>query len=108
MSPRLIKEYFLKGLEALEHHPIVGEVRGTGLFTAIDFTIDKKSKEPLPVDHLANMISRAKSKGLIIKLAPVRLALEFAPPLNVEKDIIDKALKILEEVITEEERDIGL
>ena len=101
-------KYFLNGLEALEHHPSVGEVRGTGLFTSIDFTVDKKSREPLPVEHLTNMISRAKNKGLIIKLAPVRLALEFAPPLNVEKGIIDQALNILDEVITEEERDLGL
>ena len=101
-------KYFLEGLEALAHHPIVGEVRGTGLFTAIDFTVDKKSREPLPLEHLTNMISRAKSKGLIIQLAPVRLALEFAPSLTVEKDIIDQALKIIEEVITEEERDMGL
>ena len=101
-------KYFLNKLKTLEHHSIVGEVRGTGLFTAIDFTIDKKTKEPLPVERLANMINRAKSKGLIIKLAPVRLALEFAPPLNVEADIIDKSLKIIDEVITEEEKSMGL
>ena len=100
-------EYFLAGLKEFETHSIVGEVRGTGLFAGIDFTADKKTKVPLSVDHLVNMIKRAKRKGLIIKLAPVQMALEFAPPLNVEKDIIDKALKILEEVITEEEREIG-
>jgi 4-aminobutyrate aminotransferase-like enzyme len=101
-------EYFLEGLQEIESHPIVGEVRGTGLFAAIDFTVDKKTKEPLPLDHLVNMIDRAKRKGLIIKLAPGRMALEFAPALNVEKDIIDEALKILEQVIAEEEKDMGL
>ena len=101
-------EYFLDGLRELESHPIVGDVRGIGLFTAIDFTIDKKTKAPLPLEHLVSMIERAKRKGLIIKLAPVRLALEFAPPLNVEKEIIDEALKILEEVIAEEEKELSL
>lgn len=105
---RTMGEYFLEGLQEIGSHPIVGEVRGTGLFTAIDFTVDKKTKEPLPLDHLVNMINRAKSKGLIIKLAPGRLALEFAPALNVEKDIIDEALMILEKVVTEEEKDMGL
>ncbi len=65
-------KYFLEGLKEFENHPIVGEVRGLGLFTAIDFTVDKKTKEPLPVNNLASMIDRAKNKGLIIKLAPVK------------------------------------
>jgi len=100
-------DYFLEGLQEFESHPIVGEIRGTGLFTAIDFTVDRKTKDPLPVENLVSMIDRARRKGLIIKLAPVKMALEFAPALNMEKEIIDKALKILEEVITEEERDMG-
>jgi adenosylmethionine-8-amino-7-oxononanoate aminotransferase len=101
-------KYFLEGLQEFEDHPIVGEVRGTGLFTAIDFTVDKKTKKPLPVENLVSMIQQAKNKGLIIKLAPVRMALEFAPPLNIEKEIIDQSLKILEEVITEEEKNMSL
>ena len=100
--------YFLTKMMEFENHPIVGEVRGIGLFTAMDFTIDKKTKEPLPVENLVSMIERAKKKGLIIKLAPVKLALEFAPPLNVEKEVIDEALTILEEVITEEEKELSL
>jgi adenosylmethionine-8-amino-7-oxononanoate aminotransferase len=100
-------DYFLEGLQEFESHPIVGEIRGTGLFTAIDFTVDRKTKDPLPVENLVSIIDRARRKGLIIKLAPVKMALEFAPALNMEKEIIDKALKILEEVITEEERDMG-
>jgi adenosylmethionine-8-amino-7-oxononanoate aminotransferase len=99
--------YFLEGLKAFESRSIVGEVRGTGLFAGIDFTADKKTRAPLPVENLVSMIKRAKRKGLIIKLAPMRMALEFAPPLNIEKDIIDEALKILEETITEEERELS-
>jgi len=38
----------------------------------------------------------------------VRQALEFAPPLNIQKEIIDKALIIIEEVIIEEEKSMGL
>jgi taurine-pyruvate aminotransferase len=34
-------------------------------------------------------------------------ALEFAPPLIIKKDDIDHAVRILDECITEEERDIG-
>jgi 4-aminobutyrate aminotransferase-like enzyme len=35
-------------------------------------------------------------------------ALEFAPPLIIQKGEIDEAIKILEECITAEEKDMGL
>ena len=98
--------YFLEALRTLEFHPTVGEVRGTGLWTAIDFTTNKKSKAPFPLSRLMNLVNRAKEKGLIIKL--MGRALEFAPPLTIQKEEIDEAIKILDECITEEEKDMGL
>jgi len=35
-------------------------------------------------------------------------ALEFAPPLIIRKEEIDKAIKIIDECITEEEKEMGL
>jgi adenosylmethionine-8-amino-7-oxononanoate aminotransferase len=98
--------YFLEGLRALEGHPMVGEVRGTGLWTAVDLTIDKKTRAPFPLERMGNLVRRGKDKGLILKfMGP---ALEFAPPLTISREEIDQGLRILEEVITEEERDMGL
>ena len=101
-------KYFLEGLHSLKGHPIVGEVRGSGMWTAIDFTADKETHAPIPAEHLTSMIGRAKQKGLIIKLAPARHAFEFAPALIIQKPEIDTALKIIETCITEEEQDMGL
>ncbi len=98
--------YFLECLKSLESHPTVGETRGTGLWAAIDFTSDKKRRAPFPLDRLNNLVHRAKKKGLIIKL--MGSALEFAPPLTIGKKEIDEGMKILEECIAEEERDMGL
>lgn len=98
--------YFLERLRTLEHHPIVGEVRGTGLWTAIDLTRDKKTKTLFPTDRLTHMINRAKAKGLMIKT--MGHALEFAPPLIIRKEEIDEAIKILDEGLAEEEREMGL
>jgi adenosylmethionine-8-amino-7-oxononanoate aminotransferase len=99
---------FLESLRELERHPIVGEVRGAGLWTAVDFTLDKKTHTPLPVKHLARIVHRAKEKGLIIKAAPMRQALEFAPPLIIEKAQIDEAVSILNECIGEEAKAMSL
>ena len=98
--------YFLEGLRILESHPTVGEVRGIGLWTAIDLTTDKKNRAPFPLDRLISLINRAKRKGLIIKM--MGPALEFAPPLIIRKEEIDEAIKIVDECITEEEKDMGL
>jgi adenosylmethionine-8-amino-7-oxononanoate aminotransferase len=98
--------YFLEKLKTLEYHPIVGEARGTGLWTALDLTIDKKKRLLFPGYHLAHIIDRAKEKGLIIKT--MGHALEFAPPLIIRKEEIDQAVKILDECLTEEEKEIGL
>ncbi len=98
--------YFLEGLRSLESHPTVGEVRGKGLWTAIDLTTNKKDKAPFPLDRITNIINRAKEKGLIIKT--MGQALEFAPPLIIEKAEIDEALKILDVCIREEEKDMCL
>jgi putrescine aminotransferase len=93
-------------LRHLQDHPSVGEVRGTGLWLAIDFTIDKKTRAPFPTPNLMNLLVRAKQKGVITKT--MGLALEFAPPLTIRKDEIDFALKVIGECITEEEKALGL
>jgi putrescine aminotransferase len=100
-----VGEYFLESLRSLETHPNVGEVRGMGLWLAIDFTTDKQTRAPFPVDRLASMVRRAKSKGLIIKI--MGQALEFAPPLTIGKEEIDEAVRILNECITEEVKEKG-
>jgi adenosylmethionine-8-amino-7-oxononanoate aminotransferase len=98
--------YFLDGLKNLESRPSVGEVRGTGLWLAIDFTSDKKTRAPYPTANLMNLLKRARQKGVITKT--MGLALEFAPPLTIAKDEIDFAIRVIEECIAEEENVLGL
>jgi adenosylmethionine-8-amino-7-oxononanoate aminotransferase len=99
-------EYFLDGLKTLERHAIVGEARGTGLWLALDFTTDEKTRAPFPMDRLGHMIHRAKQLGVIIKA--MGSALEFAPPLIIAKADIDEALAVLEQCISEEEKEMGI
>jgi adenosylmethionine-8-amino-7-oxononanoate aminotransferase len=101
-----IGAYFLESLKPLEQHPIVAEVRGTGLWLGIDFTVDKKTREVFPLERLSSIVNRAKEKGLIIKL--MGQALELAPPLVVEKREIDEAIGIIHECIDAEAKEMGL
>ena len=97
--------YFLEGLKQLEKHPTVGEARGTGLWLALDFTTDKKTRAAFPVAHINNIITRTRDHGLLVKT--MGAALEIAPPLIIEKDDIDQTLKILDLCISEEEKAMG-
>ncbi len=97
--------HFLDGLKSLEQHAIVGEARGRGLWLALDFTTDKKTRALFPPDRINNIINRAKQLGLIIKT--MGHALEFAPPLIIQKTEIDEALDILERCLAIEEKEMG-
>ncbi len=100
--------YFLSQLKELERHPLVGEARGIGLWCALDLAADKKTRAMFSAADFPGtaLILRAREKGLIIKtMGP---ALEFAPPLVITKDEIDRALTIIDECLTEEERARGL
>jgi adenosylmethionine-8-amino-7-oxononanoate aminotransferase len=101
-----IGEYFLNAIRPLEASPIVGEIRGRGLWLGIDFTTDKKTRALFPMSRLNSLVERTQRKGLIIKL--MGIAIELAPPFIIEKDDIDRGVKILEECIAEEAKDMGL
>ena len=65
-----------------------------------------RSKAPFPMKNLVNMVGRAKEKGVITKC--MGMALEFAPPLIIRKTDIDDVIRVLDEVITEEEGTMGM
>lgn len=99
-------EYFLEALKMLQGHVSVGEVRGKGLWTAVDLTADKATRAIFPPANLGSLIRRAREKGLIIKT--MGHALEFAPPLIITTEQIDWAVKILDQCLSEEEQAMGL
>jgi adenosylmethionine-8-amino-7-oxononanoate aminotransferase len=99
-------KHLLEGLKSLESHSTVGEARGTGLWAALDFTMDKKKRSPFPAERLSSIVNRAFNKGLVVKM--MGQALEFAPPLIIQKSEVEEAIKILNECITEEEKAMSL
>jgi adenosylmethionine-8-amino-7-oxononanoate aminotransferase len=105
-NARTMGEYLLEGLRSLESHSIVGEVRGKGLWVAIECTTDKNNSAPFPMERLSSVVNRARGRGLIVKTCGPTL--EFAPPLVVRREDINQAIKILEECLAEEAKDMGL
>lgn len=95
-------------LEAMaEKHPSVGEVRGKGLFWALELVVDRETREPLVPFNAAGeaaapfnrVVAACKAAGLWPFAAGNRL--QIAPPLIISEedlitglDIIDAALDV--------------
>jgi putrescine aminotransferase len=80
-------------LAALSDHPIVGEVRGKGMFAAVELVKDKHSRERLAPESAAAVICReaAVSSGLMVRATGD--AMIMAPPLVCTIEEIDVLVK---------------
>ena len=92
------------GLRALaEKHPIIGEVRGLGVFWALDLVHDRKTKRPVapssgPAPVIAELVAECRKNGLMPFVAANRI--HVVPPLNVSDEEVAEALSKLEVVFS--------
>lgn len=82
--------YFLKGIRAIKS-PLFQEVRGKGLFIAIQLTPEAGKARPYT--------EKLKERGLLAKETHEH-TIRLAPPLVIKKKEIDWALAILKDVFT--------
>jgi taurine--2-oxoglutarate transaminase len=88
------------GLRALaEKHPVIGEVRGVGVFWALDLVSDPTTREPLSGTSVAQLKKALMAKGLLPFVADNRI--HVVPPCVVTADEVARALAIYDEVLTE-------
>jgi 4-aminobutyrate aminotransferase len=84
-------------------HPLVGDVRGRGLMIGIELVKDKATREPATA--LRNRVETlAFERGLMI-LGCGETTLRLSPPLIVKEEEAMVALDILEEALTEVEKE---
>jgi adenosylmethionine-8-amino-7-oxononanoate aminotransferase len=90
-------ERLRSGFEALARkYPVIGDVRGKGLFQAIEFVRDRTTKTRFP-DATAFGVQvgrRALAHGLLCRFDPHWIA--FGPPLVVTADEVDAMVAILD------------
>jgi acetylornithine/LysW-gamma-L-lysine aminotransferase len=85
-------KYFKEELEKLHaKYKIVKEVRGLGLMLGMELRYD-----------VLNLITKSLKNGVLV-LDAGRTVLRFLPPLVIEKDQIDKAIRVLDSALEEEE-----
>ena len=87
-----------------ERHKIVGDIRGKGLMIGIEFVRDQKTKEKAH-DLRDRIVDMAFHKGLLV-LGSGQNTLRLCPPLLVEEEQADFALRTLDSIITEVEKSL--
>jgi adenosylmethionine-8-amino-7-oxononanoate aminotransferase len=100
--------YLLEGLQSLSNHPTVGDVRGLGLLTAVEFVKDKATRERFAEDQgfCGRVMDLALEEGLILR--QVEDIIEFCPPLIITKSEVDEMIQITDRAITQAEKEFGL
>jgi adenosylmethionine-8-amino-7-oxononanoate aminotransferase len=97
--------YFLDALhEYLDPHPIVGQVRGIGMWLAVEFAADKETRAPFEDDTVSAIVKRMYDHG-VIACTIGGSAFEMAPPLIATKDDIDEAVRVAAKAIDEVARE---
>jgi 4-aminobutyrate aminotransferase len=85
-----------------ERYKFVGEVRGKGLMIGVEFVRDQKTKEKAP-DLRNAIIQSAFYKGLLV-LGSGDTTLRFCPPLVIDEEQAEFAVRTLEECVGELEK----
>lgn len=90
-----IAPHFQSRLRELEDHPIVGEVRGRGMFAAVELVRDKASRQRLAPESEAAIFCRdaANEGGLMVR--QTGNAMIMAPPLVCNTAEIDDLVELL-------------
>jgi len=100
---RDLGEHAMKRMrEMMDRHPLIGDVRGLGLFLGIELVRDRTTRERATDEAEAVMYS-ALSKGLSFKLTMGNI-ITLTPALTIKREEMDMALTIIDECLTEVEK----
>jgi taurine-pyruvate aminotransferase len=94
-NSRKMGAYLLDRLMTLHDLPLVGDIRGQGLFCGIEFVADKKTKTPISEKTMAQIVAQVQAEGVLVGRTNTSLPgnntiMNLAPALIVTRDQIDQ------------------
>ncbi|MEE8155707.1 MAG: aminotransferase class III-fold pyridoxal phosphate-dependent enzyme [Phycisphaerales bacterium] len=93
---------FLDGLGELMHrHPIIGDVRGTGLFIGVELVRDRTTLEPA-AEETANVVNALRARGILTGTdGPFENVIKIKPPMVLSEENVDMALRVMDDILRE-------
>lgn len=97
-----VGKHLLQGLNKfVEHYPIVGDVRGSGLFLGIELVKDRRTLQPA-AEEAAFIVNRMREFGILIGTdGPLHNVLKIRPPMPFNNENADFLLATLDRVFME-------
>jgi len=95
-NARVMGNRLREGLNALkDKYPIIGDVRGMGLMQGMELVGEKKKPD---AESTKRLMELTKNHGLLLgKGGTYGNVVRVSPALNVNKDQVDHALKVLDQ-----------
>jgi len=101
---RELGKYALNRMKEMkQQHPLIGDVRGLGLFMGIELVKDRSTRERA-TDEAEAIMYAALTKGLSFKLTMGNI-ITLTPALTITRDEMDNALDIIEDCLAEVEKE---
>ncbi|MGH9677372.1 MAG: aminotransferase class III-fold pyridoxal phosphate-dependent enzyme, partial [Candidatus Acidiferrum sp.] len=98
-----VGRYLTARLKALqEKYPLIGDVRGSGLFLGLDLVIDRETRQPAP-RQAACVVNRMRDRGILTGSdGPHHNVIKLRPPLIFTQGDADLFAGTLSEILSED------
>ncbi len=98
-----VGEQMMRGLRSLaERHPIIGDVRGHGLFVGVEMVRDRSTQEPAATE-LTAVIEAMKARRILLSTeGPHHNVLKIKPPIVFSAENCDEFLDALDQVLPDQ------
>jgi 4-aminobutyrate aminotransferase-like enzyme len=95
-----VGDKLLNGLKEIQkRHPIIGDVRGKGLFIGVELVKDRDTLEPA-TDGAAQIIEEMKDRGILLSTdGPYDNVIKIKPPMVFNKDNADRVVDTLADIL---------
>ncbi|MFT5730814.1 MAG: taurine-pyruvate aminotransferase [Desulforhopalus sp.] len=98
--------YLLEQLNTLKDLPLIGDIRGIGLFCGIEFVRNKETKEPISEGEMATIMGRMMAQSVIVgrtnsSFDGLNTVMNFAPSLTITKEQVDQVVAAVKNAVEE-------
>jgi 4-aminobutyrate aminotransferase-like enzyme len=86
----------------MSHHPIIGDVRGAGLFIGVELVRDRRTLDPA-TREADDLVNRLQRRGILLSTDGLHHnVLKIKPPMVISRDDVEMALRALDEELCAE------
>jgi 4-aminobutyrate aminotransferase-like enzyme/Ser/Thr protein kinase RdoA (MazF antagonist) len=89
-----------EGLRSLiDNHPLIGEVRGEGLFIGVELVSDRDTLEPA-AQEADELVNRMMARGMLLSTdGPLHNVIKIKPPMVLNADDVDMTVRGLDDAL---------